>query len=178
MDQQSNIYVVTGRIQSGKTTFLSELVRALKEKKNEVAGFLSKGQSQDGERLGFTLVNVQDGSEILLASRENTKTWLRYGRFFFNPEAFAEGERIIKKAIAQESKLVILDEVGPLEMEAKGWADMLDILSKEKKGVQIWVVRENILDQVLERWGIPRDQVILAESMKIEDTIKRIYPHG
>jgi len=175
VDQQSNIYVITGNVQSGKTTYLSELVKAFQERGIHVAGFLCRGQLMEGKRSGYTLVNILDGSEILFATRNKHKGWQNYGRFFFNPEAFAEGEQILLKAMAIKSKIVIIDEVGPLELEDKGWATMLGQLQKEKELIQIWTVRENLLERVLEKWNIPGDRVFHVGQEEKEETLNKIY---
>lgn len=171
------IFIITGEVGSGKTTRLGELTTELRQMGIHMAGFLSLRNLQHGERTGYTLVNIRDGSEHLFASTGAHAGWPRYGRFFFNPKALAEGEKIIKKAIEQKSRLVLIDEVGPLELEGNGWAEMLDLLLKEKELSQIWVVRENILDVVLERWNIPRDKVIHIRQEEKEKTLKKIIVH-
>jgi len=171
------IYIITGKVGSGKTTRLGELTTELRQRGTNMAGFLCRGDMKDGERTGYTLVNVRDRSELLFATKCIHEGWPRYGRFFFNQKAFAEGERMIKKAIEHKSSLVLIDEVGPLELEGSGWAAMLDLLLKEKGLCQIWVVRENILDRVLERWNISADMVIHISREKKEETLKKIIAH-
>jgi hypothetical protein len=51
---------------------------------------------------------------------------------------------------------------------------MIDLVCKEDGIVQIWVVRERILDRVMEKWSIPGDRVIHMGREDEELTLKKI----
>ncbi len=169
--------MITGKVQGGKTTYLGELVKDLKEKGCDVAGFLCPGHFKEGVRSGFTLMNVRDASTVLMATIDIHQNWPRYGRFCFNPEAMQAGKKIIREAIEQKIALVIVDEVGPFELEGGGWTEALDLLQKESDAVQIWVVREAILAEVMERWEIQAERVIHISREEKEETLKKIISH-
>jgi len=139
------IFIITGKVGSGKSTLLGELTEILQEHGISMDGFLCRGELNQGERSGYTMVNIRDGSEIIFATIDSQKGWPFYGRFCFNPEAITEGEKIIRKAIDRKSRLLIIDEVGPLELEGRGWSKMIDLVPEDSGLVQIWVVRESIL---------------------------------
>lgn len=174
---KNKIFVITGKVQSGKTTFLNNLVHEIKDKGFEVAGFLCFGQFSKGKRSDFTLIDINNYTKVLLATVENHSSWPRYGRFFFNPLAIEAGEKILGKAIEHGRGIVILDEVGPMELQGGGWAPMVDLLAKEKILVQIWVVREQILEEVRQRWEIPAGNVIRVGKEMKEEIIKKIIAH-
>lgn len=174
---QQKIHILTGKVESGKSTRLRELVEELKQRGTHVEGFLCRGNNQDGKRSGYTLANVRDGSEILFATREKRSGWREYGRFFFNPAAFTKGEEILMKAIDNKSEVVVIDEVGPLELEDCGWSATLGELLNEKRMVQLWVVREKILDRVLEKWNIPENRVIYIDRENKKETLEKIIVH-
>lgn len=169
-----HIFIITGKVGSGKSTLLGELTEILKQHGISMDGFLCRGELSHGERSGYTMVNVRDGQEIIFATIDSQKEWPFYGRFWFNPEAFTVGKNIIRKAIDKKSKLLIIDEVGPLELEGRGWSKMIDLVADDGKPVQIWVVRESILSRVMERWSIPADRIIYTGQEDKEDTIKKI----
>jgi len=70
--------------------------------------------------------------------------------------------------------VIIIDEVGPLELEGRGWASILEELMKETEMVQLWTVRESILESVMEQWSIPAERICHLGKDKIEETIKKI----
>ncbi len=55
VEQQQSIFLITGNIQGGKTTYLSELIEVLKKRDLSVGGFLAPGSFASGKRSGFTL---------------------------------------------------------------------------------------------------------------------------
>lgn len=142
-----------------------------------MSGFLSEGKFSGERRSSFTLVSVQNGETLSLATIEKKEGWIRFGRFWFNPEALDEGERIISQGLEQGTEVVILDEVGPFELEGGGWSRVVSLLEKEYKVVQIWVVRERILEDVLKRWSIPAGQVTGIGAGNEEKIIKSIISY-
>lgn len=172
-----NIYLVTGKVHSGKTSFVSGLVQRLKKEHIPVSGFLSEGTFTAGRRSSFSLVNVEDGKQHLLATVETRKGWFRFRSFYFNPEALKEGEKIIAGALEKRVGLVVVDEVGPLELEGGGWIRVLEHLDREYENIQLWVVRKQILEIVLEKWNIPADHVITIDQGEEEGIINKIKSH-
>lgn len=168
------VFIITGKVGSGKSTLLGEISKDLQQLGISMDGFLCRGELSYGERSGYTMVNVRDGSEIIFAKRDGPQEWPSYGRFCFNPEAFTEGENIIRKAIDRKSKLLIIDEVGPLELEQGGWSKMMDLVPDNGGPVQIWVVRESILSRVMQRWNIPTNRVISIGHENKEEILKKI----
>jgi len=169
--------VVTGGVQRGKTTYLSGLVRHLHKEHISTAGFLSEGTFSGNQRSAFTLVNVENGEKLDLASVEEKEGWVCFGRFFFNPEALAEGERIIRKGMEQKADLVVLDEVGPFELNGGVWSDILDQLCNAHSIAQIWVVRDRVLKEVMKRWNIPLENVTEIGPGSLEKLIHKIIAY-
>jgi nucleoside-triphosphatase THEP1 len=167
-DQKHTIYLVTGAIQGGKTSFLSELIGLLKKHELKLGGFLAPGSFDSGERSGFTLKNIENGMELPLVADREIGGWFRFRRFWFNPAAFKEGREWIHQCLEQEIDVVVIDEVGPMELEGSGWSDILDILKIESVPVQLWSVRESQLREVMKRWGIHAGQVIHIDKMHVE----------
>ncbi|RLD56273.1 MAG: hypothetical protein DRI97_07795, partial [Bacteroidetes bacterium] len=89
--QQQNIFLITGTIQGGKTSYLIELAELLRKRGLSVGGFLAPGTFESGERSGFKLKNILSGVEIPMASTKETAGWFKYRRFWFNPDAFIQG---------------------------------------------------------------------------------------
>jgi nucleoside-triphosphatase THEP1 len=69
---------------------------------------------------------------------------------------------------------VILDEVGPMELEGSGWDRILKFLEKQQDIIQLWIVREQILQKVLERWSIPYSHLLGTTDEEEDDLLNRI----
>jgi len=163
-DPHYNIHLITGKVQGGKTTLLSQLVERLKKDKLKITGFLSHGSFNEGQRSGFTLVDLEHGKQIPLATTEEKPGWLNFRRFFFNPEAFKEGEQWIHNGLSQHPDLVVIDEVGPMELERQGWWNILKHLVKRYDIPQLWIVRDQILPEIAEKWNVPEENIFRVDS--------------
>ena len=167
-EQKQSIYLVTGAIQEGKTSFLSELVGLLKKDELKIGGFLAPGCFESGERCGFTLKNIENGMELPLAADRETGGWFRFRRFWFNPDTFKMGTKWIQACLEQEPDVMVIDEVGPMELQDSGWSDILELLGKGSVPLQLWSVRESLLGEVMTRWDIPAGQVIHIDKVQVK----------
>lgn len=159
LDPPRMIYVITGRVQGGKTRFLSQLVHGLKEDGIKISGFLSRGTFKAGKRYEFSLVNLANDLQIPLASVEKKEGWQKYRRFYFNPQAFVTGESWIRDGVSGHPDLVVIDEVGPMEQERLGWWDLLNFVDVHHHSSQLWVVREQMLEEITRQWNVPPENI-------------------
>lgn len=165
--QAQSIFLLTGSVQGGKTTFLSALAALLNNRGLTLGGFLCPGTFDSGNRSEFYLKNILTGVEIPMGSVRETLHWFKYRRFWFNPEAFKQGEEWIRESLRQEAQIIVVDEVGPMEMEGSGWSEILDDLVKMPVPLQLWSVRENILQEVMQRWDVPPEHLIRIDTMDV-----------
>jgi iron complex transport system ATP-binding protein len=161
---EHHIFLVTGGVQSGKTTFVSSLVERLRRDRLKVAGFLSQGIMKDGQRSGFTLVDLISGKQIPLASLNPQNGWTPFRRFFFNPEAWEEAESMIRDGLLEKPDLIVIDEVGPMELQGEGWSKILENLAAKRPVLQLWVVRKQCLQEVTDLWKIPQEYVFSIDT--------------
>jgi len=169
-----HIFVLTGPVQGGKTTLVSEKISLLRKKGVKVMGFLCPGSFSEGKRSAFGLMDLETGRRIPMGDANEQKGWVKFRRFFFNPEAFIQGELWIKSCLKREPDLLVIDEVGPMELAGAGWSETLDTLAQNSSVTQLWIVRQQIVQEVLRKWSIPEDQVYTAES--IDNLTQRWMP--
>jgi nucleoside-triphosphatase THEP1 len=55
---------------------------------------------------------------------------------------------------------MVIDEVGPMELEGSGWLESLESLQTSSIPVQLWNVREPLIAEVAEKWDIPGHCII------------------
>jgi nucleoside-triphosphatase THEP1 len=166
--------IITGHIQQGKTTFLSGVLDRLSEEGIRMAGFLSLGSYESGKRSAFTLRDVNSGDRMEMAAGSWRKDWYARGPFWFNPAAIEWGTHLITMGIEDGARLFILDEIGPLELEGRAWAPLLDKLLAEERGLLLLVVRSSILQEVLDKWGIIDPVVVEALPGEEKNCIRKI----
>lgn len=145
--------ILTGDTGSGKTTVLEAVVGDLSARGLEVGGILAVGLLSEGRRTGFDMRDLVTGASMPLC-RESVEAERaeRWGRFSFSSAALEQGRAVLARAAAA-CDVVVVDEVGGLELSGGGWAPSLDRLAGNFGGTLLLVVRRSLVDDVRERWG-------------------------
>jgi nucleoside-triphosphatase THEP1 len=154
MNKSSRLYpvVVVGSKNSGKTAFLEMLVRKARNRGLHVAGFLSRGQWREGEKPHYFLLDLNSDNNYLLASETpHPSRPFFYGRYYFNPEIFEIGNRILKESTSAD--MLVLDEFGPLERTGKGFSSGFNHALRHFKGILVLAVRPSLLPFVLKQFS-------------------------
>jgi nucleoside-triphosphatase THEP1 len=146
------VIIITGEREEGKTMFVKKISEDLKELDFNLGGFLSVGIHNLGERTGFNIMDVQTSKQTELCTSVQNEKWVRYGRFYFNPEGISEGNKILDVENVSEKDLVIIDEVGPLELKGEGWSRSISNLVNSASVPQLWVVRQSLVNNVIKKW--------------------------
>ncbi len=167
--------IVTGKRGAGKTTFLAQAVKALKAAGLEVGGILAVGLWEGRIRSGFDIVDLLTGERRLLCRRGKEGDLPGFGPFCFSKQGLAVGRRALSPERIQRADLVVVDEVGPWELQGQGWAKSLDILVQTVNIPMVWLVREESIEEVHRRWGLKEAPVYeVTAGRKVEDLTEEI----
>jgi nucleoside-triphosphatase THEP1 len=141
------ILVLTGPVHGGKTTFLERSLARWAARGITAGGFLSVAVTGTGGATGYDLLELRTGCGYPYLRREGKSGADRIGPFFFVPETLELARSIVREADPRE--LLIVDEVGPLELLGGGlWPALREALSRP--GLRcLLVVREEILEDVV-----------------------------
>jgi len=153
------IIVVTGSKGVGKSSSLAETAKIIKKYNKSVGGIISPSIWENGERCGYDLINLADGSKRLLATKaENVlKDAFRYGAFYFSCNAIIAGNMAILDGLCTD--VLIVDEIGNMEIAGQGWAESIPLV-RERKLPLVLSVREDVVDKLYREFGINIDKVI------------------
>ena len=141
------IFILTGPVHSVKTTLLKKVVRELKEQKYRIDGFLSEAVWEKEETVGYDLFDLKEERSIPFIRKTGEKEWQKIGSYFFIPQGLAEAEKIILQG--KEAYILVVDEVGPLELSGKGFWPALKRVVFQPLTIFLFVVRINILEDFL-----------------------------
>ncbi|MFN8290272.1 MAG: nucleoside-triphosphatase [Chitinophagaceae bacterium] len=139
----TNWYILTGPVQTGKTTSLLQGFR----NRNDLQGILTP--VQNGSRV---FMNIHTGEQFPMEALPGEKETLAVGRFHFSKSGFEKATAVIRKAIHTAGWLII-DEIGPLELKGGGFHDVLQEVIAERKGKTLLVVREGLTATVQHQFG-------------------------
>jgi nucleoside-triphosphatase THEP1 len=140
--QHRKIYILTGPIQSGKTTALMKWAAGRKD----VYGILTP--VVHGKRV---FRNIHTGEEFEMEAAAEEKNILSVGKFRFSKKSFDRATEIILSGSQTGTGWLVVDEAGPLELDGKGFSETLkNILTSGYNHNIILVVRKQLLEKVIE----------------------------
>jgi len=169
-----NVFIVCGKVHSGKTAFMGKFIQECRKIGVQVDGILATGTFIENQRDTFSLIHIREGQSYELAAREKKPGWFSYRRYFFNPSAFERGLDILTKGLAENNDILVLDEIGPMELGGRGWYRALQVLDRNYRIPQVWVVREKILGEVRDRWNIPEENVFHIKKYRPVELLQKI----
>ena len=176
----ARVTIVSGETRSGKTTLVGEVVERLRHEGIAVAGILAPGYMAEGRRTGFDVVDLATGEWAPLArEKPNVEgAHVRWSRFAFDEQGLALGHRALDVDGLPEAAVVVVDEVGPMELSGGGWAADLDALVSHPSATLLLVVRSSLVDDVSARWGSAGTHVWEVPGAKAEEIVSRIQESG
>ena len=155
------IKIVTGPINTGKTTWLFEDYKS----KENADGFACRKIRANDEHIGYELVQLSTGKTCHFISKvdripQNWNEVFRLGKHYsFNKEGLEFAKNIVESSLEKSVKCFYLDELGHLELKGSGFADILKRLLKEKIDL-VLVIREGLLEQMCKAFEINDYEII------------------
>jgi nucleoside-triphosphatase THEP1 len=152
--QRPEIVTITGDVHQGKTTFAQKIVADLHAQNIRIAGFFSVGINENGIRTGFNLVDIVSSRQIELCSDKKNEKRLKFGRYYFNSDAISLGNEILDIDNLSDKQLIVIDEVGHLELNGQGWSNAIENITRNSTVPQLWIVRKSLVQKCSRRWNI------------------------
>jgi nucleoside-triphosphatase THEP1 len=163
------VLVITGAPGEGKSNLAGALAKSLREAGLSLGGIHAPGFWDGGRRSGFDIIDLATGESRPLCRTQGPDDWQSQGPFRFSPDGLAFGLRALAEALRRDADVIFVDEVGPLELHGRGWADALDVLARRRRKAMVWVVRQGLVDEVRRRWSLAPDRAWDAGSGRTSD---------
>lgn len=147
------IRILTGEIKTGKTTRLMYWAASQKN----IDGIFQP--VIDEKRFVYHI-----GSRTLkpLETTESEEV-TSIGKYNFSNQTFLWSQNILSECAAKNLEWIIVDEIGPLELQDKGLEPAISKLFSEREKIQaqiLCVVRDSILEKFVEHYGLQNDYEI------------------
>ena len=147
------VFIVTGAVGEGKTAWLVRLTGLLKERGISIGGILALRLMEEGKTTGYDITDIRTGERTpFLSQTGDAKVGVE--RFAMDEAGHRAGQRALDPAANRAMDVVIIDEVGPLELKGKGWSDRITGLIHETRVILILAVRKNLTEAVTDKFGI------------------------
>ncbi|MEW6199054.1 MAG: nucleoside-triphosphatase [Planctomycetota bacterium] len=151
-----SLFLLIGDRHAGKTSACRTLAAAARARGLTIGGVLAPAVHEGDQCLGYDVVDLATGATTRLADHRGPGVE-HAGRFHFLAGGLRLGRAALARAIADAPHLVIVDEVGPLELAGGGWAAALDALAALPGGT-VFAVRPDLAAEVAARWGVPPER--------------------
>ena len=163
--------VITGSVQSGKSSLAWKLVKKFRQASIPMAGFIAKGLWENNQRCGFNLFDLKNQRITPLAKRNKENFFLESGTsvaskkvpYTFFDEGIKAGQLALKPENCRQAKIIMVDEMGKLEIQGKGWAPLISPLLELKQCIHIWIIRETLVDPICSSWPFNPTEVISVQ---------------
>jgi len=149
------IKIISADINVGKTTWMRNQYNT--EKKGD--GFICAKTFHEGTHSGYNLLHLSTNleKEFIRKTQFIPQKWhesFRIANFFsFNKNGFEFAENITKQAIKKNLSPFYLDEIGPLELEDKGFSRIFKRLLKTDLEL-IVAVRSFLVSDIVQHFEI------------------------
>ena len=167
------IFIIAGDKQSGKTSFLRQLMRMLDNSGLTMAGFVSLHQPADDS---YTLQNIQTHEEVRLMQRLAGFNE-RSHHFELFPEGIKTGRHWIQQILDQPPNIALIDEIGSYELSGELWAEGFTRLVNAPFPL-ILTTKSKHVEAIIERWSIEPASIFyrndFAYPEKAVDKIKKL----
>ncbi len=152
------VAILTGESGCGKTTACGALAHRARARALSCAGLVCPGRFEGDRKVGIDVVDVRSGERLPLASLTGGPDSIRLGPWHFDPAAISWARASLAEACPCD--ILVVDEIGPLEMErAEGWPEALHLVRAGDYRAAVVVVRPSLVGAVCAALGNPEPAV-------------------
>ena len=119
--------------------------------------------------------DISTNDSFRISFRDFKENSQKIGRFYLLNEGLEFGKSIIKNINTSTSNdVVIIDEIGRLELDGGGWsAEVKELLTDRTKPI-ILIVRGKYLDEFVAKFGINSPYIFYPDRHRVKDAVKAV----
>jgi nucleoside-triphosphatase THEP1 len=170
------IIIITGGIGQGKTTQVQKIVASLKEKNIPVGGILCPRIMENGLTIGYDIVDIGTNKREPFLRNNIDEGLQKIGKYSIFPQGLEKGISVLAESAADNCSLVVIDEVGKLELNNQGWsANIAELVNGSS--VLLFAVRDSFTEQVIQKWNLKDYSVFTVSDNLYEEVSEMIANH-
>jgi nucleoside-triphosphatase THEP1 len=140
------IVILSGPVHGGKTTLIQKSLSRWASRGLGFGGFLSVAVSHGSEGVEYDFLDIKDGRRLPFLRRTGETEWEKIGPYFFVPQTLEIARSLVLSA--DPAEVLIVDEVGPLELAHGGlWPALKSVIFRPEMKTLL-VAREEILEDL------------------------------
>ena len=156
--------LVVGEPGSGKTSWCREYIDEQRKRGATVGGIVCPAIQQQGQRVGSNALDLLTGQAVpfaRLSGRSPFKAGEKIGDYTISRDGIWFARGAIQRATESSCGLVVIDEVGPLELSGKGLMPAVE--SALTSAVNVLVVVRSSLREALQKRFPEHGFVVVAD---------------
>ena len=174
-DQKKLTIGLVGARGTGKTSLIMDLLEIFQERKLKIAGVLSPGIFDGSQKIAIELIHLPSKQGRLLAVLKNdNESGMVFGDWTFFQETLDWANKKLQEAPVCD--LLVLDEIGPLELDFnRGLKAGLGLLTTGEYKLALLSLRPKCIQAIQERF--PEIVLLALEDLGqevVKNTILRI----
>ena len=168
----SKIFIITGSVGEGKTTQIQKIVETLNNQNISTGGILSPRIIENGATTGYDILDIGTNERVAFLRKTGKEKSPQLGRYSILSEGLKKGHDVLKNS-QNNHQVVVIDEVGRLELNNGGWAENIRDLLSSSKSHLIISVRDRFLEEAIDKWSL-QDYTVLDVSDNNPENASRI----
>lgn len=150
---EGHLWIITGEIGAGKTVLCASLIKAFEGLGWQISGLRSPAIMEAGKKIGIAVENLSTKEMRQLAVHDYKPGGLEDEpiHWTFDQQVLVWGNQVFAQATPTD--LLVVDEIGPLEMKREqGWVNALRALDSRQYRQAVLVIRPKLLAMAHSRW--------------------------
>ena len=159
--------LVTGESGSGKTSWCREYIDRRRKSGSTVGGILSPAIERQGQRVGSNALDLLTGQEVpfaRLSHHKHFKEGDKVGDYTISRDGILFACNAIEGAVESRCDLVVIDEVGPLELQGKGLMSAVELALAS--AIDVLIVVRSSLREALQKHFSDYEFTVIADLTK------------
>jgi nucleoside-triphosphatase THEP1 len=156
--------LVVGEPGSGKTSWCREYIEEQRKHRATVGGILCPAIEHQGQRVGSNALDLLTGQAVpfaRLSGHGSSKAGEKIGDYTISKDGILLACRAIERAVESSCDLVVIDEVGPLELSGKGLMPAVE--SSLASAANLLIVVRSSLREALQKRFPEQEFVVVAD---------------
>lgn len=156
------VFIMIGSGGEGKTSQVENIINALQSNKISVGGIYSPRIVDKGNTKGYDVVNIKSKERAGFLRILNDDNCEQIGKYSIIKSGLQFGRNALELSQNESNDIVIIDEIGWLELENRGWADQLRELILLDNNHLLLTVRSSLEKQVIQKYNLQNAIVLNA----------------
>lgn len=144
------IFILSGERGQGKTWYIREIINLLRQEEITVSGIYSDRVMNEDTTIGYDVVDIKSGEREVFLRLTGEPQFEQIGRYYIHPNGLRMGTNSLLTT-GSDCDIVVIDEVGQLELKDRGWSDSLNQLRHRNQRHLLLTTRTRYADELISR---------------------------